>query len=644
MPNSISEQFFAAGQKLINSSAGRIGEALNSSLNELLSDSFRAGPGSLIDPHSHVTGPFPTVVRGKSNSSSGHALEVPNEEAACVIDVHESLDLERLRLAYARIAEAKKLKKPEITPIRGVDRTTVTLGIIFAREAAVPLEALAEELQRLNAATPSRQWAEMVVILSKGVINYGVQFPGDGGIAGDLLPQAVGALSSPSPPIYVIMLIHATEKYSFNKLCSYLVAHLGLFCPGAKLPFFKDVLEGTPTTAITLCGYQYNVGGDLLAVPRQFYNDRYLPPFPMLIEDGQGNLLSTVQFVPWQDGGVVILKGKLPLQGLLIFLGVAGLRYGGSVKRNDLQISNVLPINWVNFIGMLQQFQRQSNMVVKDSAVPMIVQKLADEGTTSPFIARVFYGPLRFRDQTRLDQSKRLEFDAAYNFVMTELMNARTTAHQIRETLENHMRKIAQRTIARVNGNTLHINENIDLQLGKQVEDFINGIVRSLKHGMQSLTKILGADIGFLFQKTDAFWNGLGGMQSSDPFLADYIKQCRPWSERLMECRNAIEHKGWKLAKIKYSGAGGTVRAEEPEVAGEKLTAFVTYTLDRVICLVEDVTLHCLKAHMPPGISMTEINKSDRDSEIPLRFQITPASGGMPVWHIRYHQSSFEDT
>jgi fructose-specific component phosphotransferase system IIB-like protein len=283
-------------------------------------------------------------------------------------------------------------------------------------------------------------------------------------------------------------------------------------------------------------------------------------------------------------------------------------------------------------------------MVVKNSEVPLVVQKLADEGTTSPFIARVFYGPLRFRDQVLLDQSKRLEFDAAHNFVLTELMNARTTAQEILKTVSDHMRKISERSIVRVHGQTLHIDENIDLQLGKQVEDFINGIARSLKHGMQTLAKALGTDIGFLFQKADAFTNGLAAIEKSDPFLADYMKQTRSWSERLMECRNAIEHKGWKLAKIKYSSNGGTVRAYEPEVSGEKLADFVKCILDRVICFAEDVTMHTLQVHMPPGISITEIGLSKRDPEIPLRFQVALASGGMPTWHIRYHQSSFEET
>jgi len=640
--NSISENFFAAGEKLSALSNSNIADALNQSLNGLLGLSFRAGPGSVVDSQGQRTGTFATLIRTTSRNSYSHSVEIPAEAAACAIDVAETIDLERLRAAYRRISDAKILKKSGVSRREGVDQTTVTLGIIFAMDASVPLETLAEEVERLNGQTSNAQWVDMVVILSKGIINYGVQFPG-GGISGDLLPPAEGALSSASPPIYVIILIHPTGKYSFNKMCSYLVAHLGLFCPDAKLPFFKDVLEGTPTTAITLCGYQYNVRGDLLPVPRQFYNDRYIAPLPMQVEDDKGNLLSTVQFLPWQDGGVIILKGKLPLEGLLIFLGVEALRRGG-IKRDGVQISNVLPINWINFIQMLQRLQQQSNMVVKNPEPKMVVQKMADEGTSSPFIARVFLGLLRFRDHALSDQSKRVEFDVAHNFVLTELMNARTTAQEITKTLGDHIKKVSERAIVRVHGQSLHIDETIDRQLGKQVEDFINGTARTLKHGMQTLAKAMDTDIGFLFQKADSFAKGIAALEKADAVLAEYLKQVRPWSERLMQCRNDIEHAGWKLSKIAYSNNGGIIRAEEPEVFGQKVTEFAKFILDRVICFVEEVTMHLLQARMPIGSSITEVALSKRDSEIPVRFQVTLSSGGMPTWHIYYHQSPFEET
>lgn len=149
----------------------------------------------------------------------------------------------------------------------------------------------------MNAQTPGREWPDMVVVASTGSINYAVQFPGES-LSGDFLPPAEGALSNYTPEIYVVMVMRPTGTHTFNKMAAFLVAHLVIFSPGAKVPNFSHILEGVPKTAVTLSGYQYNLGGDLVPVPRQFYNDRYLPPPPILIEDQKGQLLSTIQFLP----------------------------------------------------------------------------------------------------------------------------------------------------------------------------------------------------------------------------------------------------------------------------------------------------------------------------------------------------------
>lgn len=256
------------------------------------------------------------------------------------------------------------------------------------------LEAFAEELDRLNRQTPGAQWPDMVAVLSTGTINYTLRFPGER-ITGDLLPPAEGATAAYTMPAYVVIVMRPTRAHTFNKMTAFLIAHLAIFSPLAKVPNFTVVLNGVPQLAIALRGYQYNLNGDLLPVPRQFYNDRYLPPLPLRIEDQKGTLLSTVQFLPWQDGGVVLLRGKLPLGGILVFLGRDKLKKVGVVKRGNLQISYVLPIKESDFTEMLARFSRQSNMVVRRESPKLVIQKLLDEGSQSPFVCRLSMGVLR---------------------------------------------------------------------------------------------------------------------------------------------------------------------------------------------------------------------------------------------------------
>lgn len=85
--------------------------------------------------------------------------------------------------------------------------------------------------------------------------------------------------------MYIVMVMRSTGGYTLNKMMAFLIAHLAIFSPGAKVPPWIEILKGVSQQAVTLSGYQYNQRGELLPVPRQFYNDRYLAPLPMRIED-----------------------------------------------------------------------------------------------------------------------------------------------------------------------------------------------------------------------------------------------------------------------------------------------------------------------------------------------------------------------
>jgi hypothetical protein len=642
----LSEEIREAGQEVRSATGADVDSTLNRILNRFLGWPFRAARGFATDRESKKTDTFGSVIYSTSDSGGDltGSVEVPADALAAVIDVCESMDLEQFRAAYRRIGRAKTLAKTPAARLSGVAHTTTTLGIILAIRATLPLEKFAEELDHLNRQTPGAQWPDMVAVLSTGTINYALQFPGEQ-ITGDLLPPAEGATAAYTMPAYVVMVIRPTGAYTFNKMAAFLIAHLAIFSPGAKVPNFTLVLNGVPQLAIALRGYQYNLNGDLLPVPSQFYNDRYLPPLPLRIEDRKGTLLSTVQFLPWQDGGVVLLRGKLPLGGILVFLGRDKLKRVGAVKRGDLQISYVLPIKEADFAEMLARFARQSNMVVRRESPKLVFQKLLDEGSQSPFVCRLSMGLLRLRDVVFPNPAERDAFDKASHFVFLEFLNAREAARDLVEVWREHMRKVSQGEIAHIRGTTIQIDENIDKHLRKQFEGFLNAAVRALKQGMQNVTGALQMNIGFLFQKPAPFAKGVAALAVTDAALADYLQLTRTsWSERLLQSRNAVEHEGWTLPTAKYSLDGASIKVDEPSVSGQPVSEFVTVMVDRLACFIEEVTAHCLQRRMPQDITTTQIPLSQRAAEAPERFQVTLANGGMTVWTITYHRESFEET
>jgi hypothetical protein len=429
-------------------------------------------------------------------------------------------------------------------------------------------------------------------------------------------------------------------------MMSFVVAHLGIFSPGAKLCNFNEFLDGVPKTAVVISGYQYDLKGNLNPVPRNQYQDRFVPAPPFQITDRRGQFLASIQLVPWQDGGAIVLKGKLPLPGLLPFFGRQDILRAGVVTRpDDLQISYVLPITPADFGDMLTRFQQRSNMRVKQPQNQWIVQKLVDEGSASPFMARLFMGLMRLRDAVYSDPVARESFDKAYDFVPNSLFTARTAAKEISELWAGHARKVAAGEVVRRQGVAIHIDENIDKELRKEVEQFLNSAARVIKQGMQGLTAQLGVDIGFMFKKQPAFERGIAALKAIDPLLADYLEKSRQgWSERIINSRNDLEHNNWSLPRVTYDASGAHIVAVEPLVAGQAVTEFVQAMLDRVCCFVEDVTAHCIQQKMAVPITITEIPLTERRSEAPERFQLTLAVGGQPRWNIFYHSSSFEET
>lgn len=562
---------------------------------------------------------------------------------AAVIDVHDDLTLEHLRQSYARIANAKSLTKTPVT--QGEARSNVTLGVVWAARTALPLDAITDEIALLNQQTPGTHWPDMVVV-GTTIINYAVQFPSES-LSGDYLPPAEGATAKSAPALYVVAVMRPTSAFTFNKMLAYLLAHLGIVSSGdvAARPNFNEVLDGVPPTAVTLYGYQYNLRGDLVPVPRQFYNDRYLSPRPFFVESEHGEPLAAIQYLPWADGAAILLHGKLPLEGLLVFFGPKVAGRGRVIRLKEGQISYVLPVTQVDFGEWLKRIQRQSNMNVKRDPGRFVVQKLADEGAGSPYMARIFIGVLHLRDQVYFDPTKRNSFDEPYDYVTSALSSTRDSARKVAALWKDHQDKVASGEIAKIDGGgSIHVQESIDKDLRSEIETFLNAATRCLKTGMQNIARELGANIGFLFQQKDSFEKGIVALQATDPDLAAYLQQTRTWSEPMLKSRIDLEHGTWVLPRTGYAAEKGAVKANEPTVAGKPVSEFVDFTFDRLCCLVEELSSHCLRRKMPGGVTLTEIPPANRVAEVPERFRIALENAGQPSWRIAFHESRFENT
>jgi hypothetical protein len=192
-------------------------------------------------------------------------------------------------------------------------------------------------------------------------------------------------------------------------------------------------------------------------------------------------------------------KGKLPLEGFLIFAGRDVLQGRSIFNRPDARISPVLPITQQNFNEMVARLQN-TNMIVRQEPLNLVSQKLSDEGSSSPFWARLFLGILRLADIVFPDAAKREEFHKITELLINELLNVRSAAGEINKLWSDHAGKISEGEIVRIEESVVHISENIDAELRRHTESFLNTATRALKNSMQDVATFFGVNIGFLFQ------------------------------------------------------------------------------------------------------------------------------------------------
>lgn len=446
---------------------------------------------------------FHSVVVDTSRLTGHVGPEIPAEALACVIDVYNVLDIATFRASYERIAKAKALPKSAPAPEGDFRPTNVTLGVIFAKGSSVPIDGLAEALDQLNRTHPSRQWVDVIVILEQGVVQYGMQFPGDDEMSG-FLPPSHGV--DVGIPAYIHILIRSAGAYALNRLLSIMWPHVGTFSTGLNIGHhFNDILIDAPVTTVTVCAYQFTVAGHLRPVPENEYvTSRFFTPATLTVQAPDGRMLGQIQFVPWQDGAYLRTIG-MPIAPFLIMFGKNGRQSLMTIKRPNSELSYILPISENDFKSMLAQFQQRSNTVVKPPKPPSwTIAKVADEGTRSPFMARLYGGILGLRERVIPPGPNRDAFDKEYEAVLTALENARDAKKKIIAAVQEHRDKLATGAIVERRNHNVTITEEIDRTFRKEIESFLNAGVRALKDNQQRVLVRLGIETGFV-QKTRGF-------------------------------------------------------------------------------------------------------------------------------------------
>jgi len=278
---------------------------------------------------------------------------------------------------------------------------------------------------------------------------------------------------------------------------------------------------------------------------------------------------------------------------------------------------------------------------------PPGIVKILGEGSSSPFVARMFFGLLEVREVLYLGSVKpesRAEalahFDLRFNPVWEAARATRDAALEIAGLVTRHRDALRYGSAVHLSANQFEVGESIDSSLGQAVDKLIDQGMVAVKSGLQGLLRDpLELDIGFLFKKDSQFRAGLESMAGAgENQFTMYLEQVREvWLKRFGELRVAHEHQGWTLDPVRYQLADSRVIVTLPEVLGLPADRFATLHANRVLLLIENATVYAMQRFCRLPLVVVEIPKELRDHLYPKRFRIAPRGlATSPEWTVSY--------
>jgi hypothetical protein len=274
--------------------------------------------------------------------------------------------------------------------------------------------------------------------------------------------------------------------------------------------------------------------------------------------------------------------------------------------------------------------------------------KRGNEGSRSPFMARLLIGIVTLRDTLYLwglplneYQQSQDKFDRQYSCVLDAAQAARDAAIEIEQLVAGHAEAITSGRAVQFRHAQCDILETIDVPLRQAIGKLLDQGAIATKTGLQRILKdSLNLDIGFLFQAEPAFKRGVATLRSNgDVHLAGYLETVRStWHSGLQSLRVEHEHHGWSLPKTVYSAASpGAVLPEFPQVRGLPVNAFAVKTANRLLVFIENMMVYGMTAQCRLPLVVSEVPPAKRDPMLPLRFRVTPAGlDSSSPWVISY--------
>jgi hypothetical protein len=618
-------------------------------LNGHIPKRFHATAGFVIDVDNQMSDHQDVIIYDAQSSPvyryEGDNQIVSADAVAAIMEVKSVLNKSQLENAYEKIAEVKRLKK---CPISDMDQkatagsltTTGTLGIVLGFTTDIELDTLAAHCVEFNEKYETFSRPDIVVVLDVGVINYVAEFAGMRQ-TGDYATATSD--DGPIPPCYVHLVSRADGAYSLNRLFTHLISHLAFYPRRPSIPPFSVLLEGTSSINHTLGTYQYNTENRLVPYQASPLIPSEKRPFIKITDKASKEEMATLTFIPWQDGGVIKKMGKAPLIAFLALFTKG--RPPMTMKAGDSELSMVMKVTRPEFEKWPAILERQSNNTFSATLeIPpqFEAREIADEGTSEPFIARIFLGIMEATSNMLSPQEKH-EFDERFApMVVQPALTLRSSLLAIRKLLADHKEALRTGRIVRKAQVDPLLSERIDGPIRSHTVNFLE-MAATIIEGLPLVMKFFQINIDFLADREERFARGCERVEAKHPQLSVYLQKLRPTILEVERQFKTMRFGGWNLPNVRYNVAGKIVTMAEPEIDGEPVSKYTERVFSTLMLAVEEMIMYGFSIIPRGNMGIAEVPLNQRNPINAQRFKRT-MRGHEPLWEFRWTGRSFYES
>jgi hypothetical protein len=612
-------------------------------LNRHMPQRFRATAGFVIDEHSEMSGHEDVLIYDALSSPVFRYREenqiISADAVAAVVEVKSVLNKKELENSFAKIAEVKKLHKRRISEMdqkatESQLTTTGTLGVIFGFDSDLKLVTVAQHCAELNEQYDTYLRPDVIVVLDSGVINYTAHIVGSQKVI-DF--ATTSDEDFPIPPFYVQLSAREDGHYALNRFFVHLLSHLAFYPRRPSIPPFSVMLEGAASVAVSTAVYQYNTEARLVPfVPAPQQPNESLREIKL--SKGKEHL-GTLRFIPWQDGGVIRKKGKVPLTVILVLV---SKERPIIIPSDGFEYSMVLKATRRDFENWASVIESKSDMRAELAVPPLFeARPFMNEGTGEPFIARIFLAPLEM-NQSIMPPATKQQFDEVWSGCVVPALEMRKAMLAIKDLVGGHKKALRKNSIVRKKGNQLVLTERIDGPLRNHVAQLLE-MASHVIDNLPVAMKFLGIEMSFYAAKEQRFLRGWERAQKERPELADYLMRWRPKIMAIAEKFQEMRYSGWHLPNIVYRQEGDGFVMKELEIDNLPVVEYAENLFSDVAVGLEELIMYALQGQSKGSLMIDEIPLSSRNPQNPQRFKRNIRGMGVE-WALKWSGKGFYES